>query len=385
VTALDPRTIAFAALVGAATLAAMLTLYWTSRRTHPGFGWWISSLWCISVALTLITLRGPTGAGLYDLLTNLLSLTALACIVLGVHRFNDRPSFDPVLIALLVLGIGGVLVAYLDADLAMRSARGAGAMGMIAAWAAWCVWRETPARLRVAALTCAVVLASVAAWRFWRAWFFLTAPVDYDILDQQFASVLNFTLNVLVAPTWGFAFFLLNAARTEAELEDAREAARALAEHDALTGLGNRRSFFLRGAEQVTRARRYGNGLSLLIVDVDRFKMVNDTHGHPAGDAVLRTVAEVLANQVRDVDHVARIGGEEFAVWLPETGSEAAAALAERLRVGVRQRTARELPVTVSIGVATLAVEGDLDAVYRAADHALYQAKAAGRDRIAVG
>jgi diguanylate cyclase (GGDEF)-like protein len=156
---------------------------------------------------------------------------------------------------------------------------------------------------------------------------------------------------------------------------------------DPLTGLHNRRAFQARLAEEVERARRSGEPFALLMVDLDRFKAINDRHGHPAGDAVLLAVAETFQRQVRAIDLPARLGGEEFAVLLPGSDEQAARAAAERLRSAiaacqiVHQETV--LRVTVSIGVACYPEDGHSgELLLRAADRALYQAKRAGRDRV---
>jgi diguanylate cyclase (GGDEF)-like protein len=158
---------------------------------------------------------------------------------------------------------------------------------------------------------------------------------------------------------------------------------------DELTGLANRRSFFLRGNEEIGRARRYQTPLAVMMLDLDRFKDTNDTFGHEAGDLVLQCVAQALRVSVREVDLAARLGGEEFGVLLPSTSAADAAVLAERMRqaiaAGSRCREGQQAGVTASIGVAGFA-EGmrNLDALLRAADAALYQAKAQGRDRVVV-
>jgi diguanylate cyclase (GGDEF)-like protein len=129
--------------------------------------------------------------------------------------------------------------------------------------------------------------------------------------------------------------------------------------------------------------------MAALMLDLDRFKLVNDRYGHGAGDDVLREVARRIQATVREIDLPARYGGEEFAVLLPETGIEKAQEVAERIRLAVGSSpigTRRgRLPVTLSAGVAVLDPEGgDLGALFEAADAALYAAKAAGRDRVSV-
>jgi diguanylate cyclase (GGDEF)-like protein len=164
---------------------------------------------------------------------------------------------------------------------------------------------------------------------------------------------------------------------------------RRLATHDELTGLLNRRRFDSLLAEEAERARRFERPLSLVLVDLDHFKKINDEHGHPAGDGVLRALAGVLRAGARSIDRVARIGGEEFALLLMETPHDAALATAQRLVESVRSARlavpdAGDLAITISAGVATIPTHAiDGIALVRLADQALYAAKRAGRDRVA--
>ena len=147
-----------------------------------------------------------------------------------------------------------------------------------------------------------------------------------------------------------------------------------LAFRDPVTGLGNRRSFDDRIFDE--SAREHTQGGSLLMLDVDNFKTINDTYGHDAGDAVLRTIGEAISQSIRSHDFAARVGGDEFAVLLPRTGSEEAQTVGSRIREAV---AAGEGPrVTVSIGVAALSE--DVRGSVLAADGALYEAKRSGRD-----
>ncbi len=168
-----------------------------------------------------------------------------------------------------------------------------------------------------------------------------------------------------------------------AQLFDAVE---RMATTDGLTGLHNHRHFQNLLEQNTSLAQRYQKPLSLLMCDIDHFKTVNDTYGHPAGDLVLKGVAEILQHQARQTDSVARYGGEEFALNLPETDSAAARAIAERIRVMVEQASFTTelgpLKVTLSLGVATLPdVARHKQELIDQADQALYAAKHGGRNR----
>jgi diguanylate cyclase (GGDEF)-like protein len=166
----------------------------------------------------------------------------------------------------------------------------------------------------------------------------------------------------------------------------AHEETRRLSVTDPLTGAGNFRQLSTTLAREVERATRFNRPLSVVMLDLDHFKAVNDAHGHPFGDAVLREFARRLQDCLREVDTVARYGGEEFTVVLPETGTDGAGAVAARIVRAVRDRPftvgSRSAEVSVSAGVAAFPDHGrTATEVLRAADAALYAAKGAGRDQ----
>ncbi|MDY0106305.1 MAG: diguanylate cyclase [Giesbergeria sp.] len=175
--------------------------------------------------------------------------------------------------------------------------------------------------------------------------------------------------------------------RTEA-LEAANRELEHLATHDPLTGVHNRRRFDDKLRECFETSRRTGQGFAVLLLDIDHFKKINDTHGHPAGDAVLQTLAHLLADNIRTVDFVARYGGEEFVILLPHTpDTERAMTAAEKIRASIAQAT---FPgpgqVTASIGISVWQpADPQAVTVVERADAALYQAKAAGRNRAVPG
>lgn len=157
---------------------------------------------------------------------------------------------------------------------------------------------------------------------------------------------------------------------------------------DYLTGLANRRSFLEQAEIELSRVLRYGGNLSILMLDIDHFKQVNDTHGHKVGDLVLKKLSEICRSTLRDVDIIGRIGGEEFAVLLPETEGTQAKEVAERLRAAIdcnRISLDNGLPLhfSASLGVTTLCNKDiNIDTLLNQADQALYQAKNSGRNRV---
>ncbi len=155
---------------------------------------------------------------------------------------------------------------------------------------------------------------------------------------------------------------------------------------DGLTGIFNRRHFESRLAAECERHQRYGRELSLLMIDIDFFKAINDGYGHQCGDHVLKSVSAALASGIRTSDNLARYGGEEFCCLLPETGLTSAAALAELLRKRVEGATlsheSDEIKVTISLGVSELAADDTPHRLLKRADEALYRAKKAGRNRV---
>jgi diguanylate cyclase (GGDEF)-like protein len=172
-------------------------------------------------------------------------------------------------------------------------------------------------------------------------------------------------------------------------MEDANEKLRKLAITDGLTELYNHRHFKDVLETELTRAERYNRPLCLLMLDVDRFKDYNDTYGHPAGDVVLKSLAELITARLRDVDSSARYGGEEFAILLPETDKKSAELVAEDIRAQVEnypfkgRETQPEGKLTVSIGVAEFPGDSpDSASLIQRADEALYRAKSEGRNKV---
>jgi diguanylate cyclase (GGDEF)-like protein len=200
-------------------------------------------------------------------------------------------------------------------------------------------------------------------------------PVTAELLSDRLTYLYVLLATALVLASIGFVL--------------GRQADRlaSLSQTDALTGLPNRRALSQHIREELHRSARYNTPVSLLMIDVDGLKQVNDAEGHAAGDRMLRVVARAITHTLRESDFGARWGGDEFGIVAPNTTSEAARASAERLAVHIRQyRDEHGRFPTVSVGIATFdpnrSEYSDIESLSLAADRALYQAKAKGRDRV---
>lgn len=180
---------------------------------------------------------------------------------------------------------------------------------------------------------------------------------------------------------------------TAAELRETGAELERLAKVDPLTGVLNRRALFERLGAEFRRSQRYGRSLTAMMIDLDDFKSLNDRYGHATGDEVLAACARLISSNLRESDTVGRYGGEEFAVFLPETSIADGAFVAEKLRLVIEaleiespDGAAELVPVTISIGVAATPdmATPDEQALLNRADQALYEAKRAGRNRISV-
>ncbi len=155
---------------------------------------------------------------------------------------------------------------------------------------------------------------------------------------------------------------------------------------DALTQARNKRAFIEALPREISRAQRYKRDLSLVLFDIDHFKRINDTHGHVAGDSVLSQLGGLVRPRIREHDTFARVGGEEFALLLPEVDANGARVVAEKIRLAISAARfvvkADEFSATVSLGCATLGPAGNAEELYERADKALYSAKQTGRNRV---
>ncbi|HLI26510.1 MAG TPA: GGDEF domain-containing protein [Chloroflexota bacterium] len=214
------------------------------------------------------------------------------------------------------------------------------------------------------------------------SWTTLAGQALLSGLSRLWANVAALWLTAYVA-----AFFAQETARVRQSIQEAREKVEGFSRIDWLTGLYNRRHFHYLLSQEISRAERYARPLSLLLMDSDNLKTVNDTYGHHAGDHLLATLAGLLRTETRLSDTVVRYGGDEFVILLPDTDPVGARFLAERLRAAVEQVEFvwqnQRIPISVTIGLASLPQDAiDGASLIARADAALYAGKRAGRNRV---
>lgn len=385
---LDPLTLATYSAGMGSLFAVLAAVYWHTRRTHPGFGHWAISVWFIALAMVFVSLRGwisdsiATGLG-----PGLSLLCGMYIANHGTRRFFGASIPDRVQLAFLYAAFAAVAIASLFVDATAMRVAGAVGAALMALRVAWNFMTLATPLLRVPAAFCAVIFVLFALQRLVRIDFYLTPDATADMLRAVPASSFNYVINALMATFWSFGFLLLNTTRVETELDASREELRALALIDPLTGVYNRRALYDHATRELTRATRNQQSVTMLMVDIDHFKAVNDIHGHLVGDQVLCQVAAAIKGTLRASDVVARYGGEEFAVLLIDARSDTERESAERLRLAIAavEVIAPQGPVRVTASIGLAATTGDelsVEELMRRADAALYLAKERGRDQV---
>ncbi|MCG8518988.1 MULTISPECIES: GGDEF domain-containing protein [Marinobacter] len=221
----------------------------------------------------------------------------------------------------------------------------------------------------------------------WLGLALLYSPIGAAIIDTPYSGSFRLSMMIVL----GFEMvscYLLDQSRRRSKLGLIQLASRFeyAAKHDALTGLANRREGHNRIDSEYQRYLRNGRGFSVMLMDIDLFKSVNDNYGHQAGDRMIKLVAESLQTECRRVDMIARWGGEEFLVLLPETDTAEAVQIANRVRQSIATQAiefdGQAITATISVGVASIHGNETIDRVLQRADEALYQAKTQGRNQV---
>ncbi len=372
---LDTSTLYLVAAMVAAMLGAML-LFFGRQENIPALIWWGAAYLLGAASVALWTLASSRLGGMPSLALNAVGFVACGMVWSAARVFHGRNPSLPGLLLGAIAWIAAVMTLAPQAS-AMRLTIGAGIVAIYAALTAAELWSERRKTLQKRWPAVAVPVLHG---------FVLMLPILLgDLLhshDDGFSSSIWVTVFsvelVLYAVGTVFVIFMLVSERTVT-------AHKTAASMDPLTGMLNRRGFAEATSRAIEREANAGRPATVLIFDIDHFKSVNDRFGHPAGDEVLRLFATIVLNTLRITDLSGRIGGEEFAAFLPCSLEEAVIA-AERVRETFESSgiVVEEGPVdtTVSIGVAGGPAGTELEVLLAAADAALYQAKRTGRNRV---
>lgn len=355
------------------------TLAWRSR--HDGLPQLTIGLALHATTYALVMLRGSFPDELLLAAGNVAMAAGFAVINEAICRFQRRPPPRALLWAPPLAAL--VLQPWLAGQVAGRVATVAVLVGLQCLTALALLVQRRHATVGFGQYLLGVNFLAVFAILAYRAIAVVQAaplPAVHETLQR--VQSLSFALGAMTTIVMAMGFVVMTR-------EAADERNRVLAMTDELTGLGNRRTLLEVLGRQASQSQRTGLPLSVLVIDIDRFKAVNDEFGHFSGDSAIRGVAQVMQSTLRRQDAVGRLGGEEFLAILPATPGDGARVIAERMRqaveTGVFEATdGRRMALTVSIGLHEFhpAAEAGIEDVMRAADAALYRAKAEGRNRV---
>ncbi|MBK7661735.1 MAG: GGDEF domain-containing protein [Betaproteobacteria bacterium] len=375
---IDAPTLFVVLVVTNLVLAASLWIG-TGRTRRDGIGPWIAGLVLQAGSFAVFAMRGDSPNPFNVVAANALLAAAVACAAwaLASFRHMSLPLAAPLAYVGLMIAVTAGTVDTPAARMFFGSLVLACGMGGVAALAA-------KPLADVTGSTRGLLVGSYALGALSLVTRAVGALADPQATGAHASFYLTMPLLAGYATVLGasVAFLLM-------QTERADFTAKLLASTDPLTGAYNRRTFLELMEKELSRARRFDTPLSLVMLDLDHFKRVNDTHGHLVGDRVLQRFADIVRGELRKEDVLFRYGGEEFCVLVPDVAGAGAVTLADRIRTVVERQPFRidgqEIPVTTSAGVAARIEEGpeDVDRLVNRADEALYIAKRRGRNRVA--
>lgn len=372
-------------------LGLSMLLYWRTQKTYPGFGYWTASYGISAVLFLTIVLTTSFPVVLSIVLVNFLSMATVVVRYEGVRRFwgaGEIQKRNIFLVLVLLLPIGYFTGIHDDPLIRMvifSSCLTYYACAMAYQLIKNCTFANKYISWAIAALHlvyCIILDARAVAWFLDPTIRDRVAPVSINI--TYYAA--NLILEILVV----IGFLILNSQRLEEELQRSRQELEGLAAFDSLAEVYNRRKILELGEIEIIRSRRFQHSFAVLMFDIDYFKEINDKYGHQAGDRVLLNITQVVKKQVREIDSIGRVGGDEFVVLFPEIGAQQAYPIAERIRLTLGKHRVeweeQQIPVKVSIGVTELLEQdGSMEDLLKRADYCLYQAKQSGRNKVIVG
>jgi diguanylate cyclase (GGDEF)-like protein len=388
---LDTISIAFMGMLIGTALAVLMLFNWQVQKKQPGVAYWAAAFVLCAASSILTTLRTVAPLWLSALLLNLCLHSLWLMFWIGFRRFVGIQG-KVIVFALSSLALYLGLIFYFLYGQPSLSARVIIFCCMRAFYAGLCAkvllqhgYRNTKANACLLAGWACVFHAGFSVFRIFQT---LRADPLTDLLQVGGIQALDFIEGNIFSLVLGVLLLIMSSQRLQGELESQQEALEKIASTDILSETGNRRHFLETATREIERARRYRRPLSLIMLDIDHFKNINDTHGHEYGDAVIKSLGQMLSVQARESDTVCRIGGEEFAILMPETTLDAAALVAIRLQAilnttPMAETEKQKIFCTASMGLAELADDDtNIYDLLPRADQSMYQAKREGRNRI---
>lgn len=374
-------------IVNAVSAWAMAVIWRENRRQYPGIGYWLANMLLQTGGLALILMRDRLPDMFCVLLANLMMQSGAVLLLAGLARFTEAPWRQGRNIALLaVFTLAMAYSLYAAPDMQARQIIVSASIILITGQAAWLLLRDVGPRFRAVTNLTGYVLVGFVATSLARIVLIVTKPAGtQDFFHSGMADALAITLYTTLNACLAICLVLAVNRRLLADVGALKDELEVLATHDALTGLPNRPLFYDRLAVALAGARRQDVQLAVMSVDLDGFKGVNDSLGHPAGDALLTEAARRLAGCLRASDTVSRFGGDEFVLLIGDVGGPGdALAVAAKILAAFREPfvlAGQETRVSASIGVALSPAHGrEIEELVRRSDEALYRAKAGGRD-----
>lgn len=381
---LDLYTLSILLILITATLSVAMLVAWRANKTYEGFGWWTAGNLIAASGFLAILFRGVLPDFIAITLSNMVSVAGLLAALHGTRRFLGRPGrihFNVAMISAHLVS-SFYFTQVLD-SVVMRIVCLALITGTVTGLSSYEFLTISKPAKRFVHRFAAVIFGGFSVVLYARGIATFIIPIDHIFVPSWIQS-LSFVSFNLFAVIWTFTYMVLNSQRLQEELETAQVELERLATTDYLTGLSNNRAFFSCATDEIGRSRRHGVALSLAVFDVDHFKLVNDTFGHPGGDRMLRELARACRKKTRKGDMMARLGGEEFALLLTHTDIRAAGVAAEHFRTTIEQLIVEygteSIFVTASFGVTELRDDDTLETFLARADSCLYRAKDLGRN-----
>ena len=387
---MDLRTLFIITVLVNIIIAIIMAIYWRTQKTYDGFGYWTLANVAMTITFSLFAMKGIAPEFVTVVIANTAAITGSICRYAGVRFFWGAESLTHtrfhqavVLSCALFLAyftciddnvmyrqvaVSSIISGYFLAT-ARQMLKGASQGYPYEAW--------TVSLLNIVYAT--LMMGRVLEWYF--------HPESRHLLIASSMSMLYFSSILLLEVANALLFLMLNSQRLAKNLLKVQSELENLATSDMLTGLYNRRKLEEVCTAALTHARVHSRPSSLLLVDLDRLKQMNDTFGHPADDALINTVVKTIRDQLREQDILGRLGGDEFVVVLPATSEDVAKKLADQICQAVRNQPFlwedQEMAMSISVGVASLS---DADSCWqdwlKRADNNLYQAKKGGGNQI---